>query len=480
MAKIRLEFLSQQEIQKLHDTAMRILGEIGLKFHDDTLPDRFQSQSGLTIDRQSQVILFSEAAVMQAVAQVPPLFHIHGRDRSRKVTYGGSSFVTMSIPGEAHWVEPASRRRRQGTLEDFAAAVTVADALPNIDVVGGMIKPIAFPTAVYDVYTYAELFKRTRKPVRSWISNGRTAHYVIKLLEVLAGGSAELRAHPLAEFGLEPISPLELPRDGLDGAIEFARAGQPIVLGPMPQAMGTAPATLAGAVALGHAESLGALTIIQSIAPGTPMIYYSAPHIMDPQTMNLVFGSPEQGLMAVAVAQLGQHYGLPVGVNVGLTDANLPDAQSGLEKSTTLLMGALAGANAFGGMGIAGCDQGFSLPQLIIDDETIGFVKRIVRGMDVNDDTCAFDTIQRTGIGGNFLLDDHTLAHWREEFWIPRLGNRLNWPKWLEASGKTMAQRAAERQEQILSEHETDWLDEAVQRELDAIVLAAEREILGS
>jgi trimethylamine--corrinoid protein Co-methyltransferase len=246
----------------------------------------------------------------------------------------------------------------------------------------------------------------------------------------------------------------------------------------MPQAMATGPVTLAGSVAQGNAECLGTLTIIQTIAPSTPVIYYNAPHIMDPRTTSLVFGSPEQGLMGVAVTQLGEYYGLPVGVNVGLTDSKVADAQAGLEKGMTILLGALAGADIFGGMGIAGCDQGFSLPQLIIDDEIIGFVKRVLHGMRVDTQSCAYEVVERVGIGGMFLTDVHTLSSWRDEFWIPQLCDRNLWEPWLAAGGKTMLDRATDCQEKILSMHTLEWLDDHTQRELDAIVAAAEREIL--
>jgi trimethylamine--corrinoid protein Co-methyltransferase len=356
----------------------------------------------------------------------------------------------------------------------------VADALSNIDIVGAMVQPAETPVQVRDIHLYAELLKRTQKPVRSWVYNRTSARYILELLEVLTGGSAELRAFPLAEFGLEPISPLQLPYDALEAALEFARAGIPITLGPMPQAMATGPVTLAGDIAQGNAECLGTLAIIQAVAPGTPVIYYNAPHIMDPRTMSLVFGSPEQGLMGVAVAQLGNHYGLPVGVNVGFTDAKVPDAQAGLEKGTTLLLGALAGADIFGGMGIAGCDQGFSLPQLIIDDEIIDFVKRVMRGVRVDGETCAYDVIERVGIGGMFLTDDHTLTLWRDEFWIPQLCDRNLWEPWRADGRKTMLDRAIDRQEKILGTHTLEWLDEDTQQEMDAIVAVAEREVIGA
>ena len=123
--------------------------------------------------------------------------------------------------------------------------------------------------------------------------------------------------------------------------------------------------------------------------------------------------------MAVAATQIAKHYGLPVYINVGMGDSKCIDAQSGLERGMTLLMGALAGADTFGHMGICGADQGASLEQLVIDNEMAAYVKRILRGFEVNEDTLAVEVIKRVGIGQNFLADHHTVDHFRQEIWFP-------------------------------------------------------------
>jgi trimethylamine--corrinoid protein Co-methyltransferase len=479
MAQIRLQFLDKKGIQQIHDTSMRILKNLGLRVESDEIRDLIKGLPGITVDSELRVVRFSEEIVMQSIEKAPKVFSVYGRDKTEKLTYGEEGFVCQAIPGEVHWVDPVAKTRRNARWEDFDQAVLVADALPNIDIVGSMVQPEEEPVEVRDIHLYAELFKRTKKTVRAWVFSRTSAIFVLEMAKMLAGGSDELRATPIIEFGFEPVSPLQLPGGPLETALEFAKAGIPITLGPMPLAMATAPVTLAGAVAQGNAEALGTLVILQSLAPGVPVIYYSAPHIMDPRTASLVFSSPEQALFGVAVTQLGKHYGFPAGINVGLTDSKVPDAQSGMEKGITMIVGALAGADIFGAMGIAGMDQGFSLPQLILDDETIGFVKRIQRGMQVDEGTLAYEVIERVGIGGNFLTDDHTLKRWREEFWITKLCDRQAWDSWMQDGGKTMLQRAVDRQTKILSEHELTWLDEDVQRELDAIVAAADREVLG-
>ena len=480
MAQLQLKLLSSDDVNQIHKTSVRILEKTGMKIPSEDVLGLLEGREGVAVNRDRQVATFTEGAIETALRQAPCRFSVFGRDGTKSAEYGGEGFVAQAIPGEVFWVDPVNRTRRVPTWEDFERCVLVADALPEIDIVGAMVQPTMTPASVRDVHLYSGLLKRTRKPVRCWVHNRISARYVVELFKTVSGGSSELRKHPLADFGLEPVSPLQFSRDSLEGALEFAQAGLPITLGPMPLAMATSPVTLAGSVALGNAETLGALVIIETLAPGTAVVYFNSPHIMDPRTMNLVFSSPEQVLMSVASAELGRHYGLPVGVNVGLTDSKVPDAQAGDEKGITMVLGALTGASSIGGMGIAGCDQGFSLPQLIIDNEIIGFVRRVVQGMGINRETCAAEVVERVGIGGSYMTEDHTLDHWRQEFWIPMLTDRLAWDAWLNRGGRSLLDRAVEEQNRLLANHTLEWLEEPMSRELDSIVAAAEREILGT
>ena len=282
-----------------------------------------------------------------------------------------------------------------------------------------------------------------------------------------------------AEAFIEPISPLQLSKEGLDILVEFARTGLPVGFGPMAMTMATAPATLAGTIAQENAEMLAGITISQLLSPGLPVTYWGIPHIMDPATGNISFGSPEQGLMAVAITQIAKWYGFPVGVNVGLTDSKLPDSQNGLERGMTLLLGILAGADIFGHMGIVGADQGASLAELVMNNEMIGYLKRIMRGFEVNKETIAFEVIRRVGVGGHFLEDEHTLRHFKEELWFPSLFDRNNWEIWKGKGGNSIVERAVKKKEEILNEHKIEPLDRDIANRIDEIIKEAKKDILG-
>jgi trimethylamine--corrinoid protein Co-methyltransferase len=474
----RLSFLSENQVTQIKDTALRILAEIGFQILDDELFPSLADTPGITVCPGTNIIRFSPSLVMDSVARTPKSYRLFGRDGTRHVTYGQGQPFFKSTPGDPMWADAQAKTWRPPTISDTRRAIDLADALPDIDVVGGMAEPADIPEPVRYVRLVAELVKRTRKPVRVWVPNRHSARYIVEILRTVVGGAAELRQAPLTEHSLEPISPLQA-GTGLGALVEFAAAGLPIVIGPLVQAMATGPVTLAGTVSQTLAENLACLVIIQRIQPGHPVALAAACHIMDPRTTHTVYGGPEQGLLMAATTQVIKSFGLPVIANAGYTDAKIPDAQAGLEKGMTVLMGALAGADSFALMGVAGT-LGASLLQLVIDDEMIGYVRRLMRGMEICPETLGFEVIRRVGAGGNFLTDEHTLRHVREEFWMPALLDRQAYALWVARGGKTMLDRAAERLDQIEAAHQPDWMDEDMQREIDRIVAAAEHELLGA
>jgi len=415
---------------------------------------------------------------MESVEKAGKQYILHGRDRDKTARFGHGDFVMMSSPGQYSWIDLDTGQRREATLGDARHAMALGDVLENITIVGSMAQPKEVSESYRDVFMTGELLKATTKPTRCWVKNGASAKYVLELYRTVAGGASALREYPMVDTLLEPISPLQLPGDGLDIVTEFANAGQPVSVGPMAMASGTSPATLAGTLAQENAEILAGVVMTQLLAPGTPMTYGGIPHIMDPRTSICSFGSPEQGLMGAAMAQMAQSYGFPVYINVGLTDAKIPDAQAGMEKAATLLLGAQAGADTFGHCGICGTDHAGSLLWLFMDNELGHYVKRILRGFDVTQETLAEDVIQAVGPGGNFLAETHTVKHFREELWLSGPAwTRQSWDGWQQQGSQSFADRGIEQIKTILAEDEPDPMDPALAREIDRIVDCAKNEL---
>jgi len=476
MGVIRTSILSDADLRGVHEGALQVLRRTGVRVHHDKVLARLR-EVGAEVDLQQQRARLPEDLVMRSVAQAGKSYVLHGRDPGRTARFGFGDLNQMSSPGQQAWVDGETGELRRPTLEDTRAGIRLGDALPNITIVGALAQPAEVPPGFGDVLLASELVKGSTKPTRGWVHNARSARYVLDIYRAVAGGSDALRQSPMTETFLEPVSPLQMPHDGLEAVMEYVRAGQPLSINPMSMVSGTAPGTLAGALVLEHAEILAGVVIVQTLGPGTPVLYGGIPHIMDPRTSLCSFGSPEQGLMAVAMAQLGRSLGFPVYVNAGLTDAKTLDAQAGIEKSSSLILGVLAGADLVGHAGICGADQGASLEWLVLDDELMSFAKRVARGLEVSPETLATEVIESVGPGGNFLAEEHTVRHFRRQLWIPGAAwERQAWSGWSEAGRRSMTDRVRERSRGLLAKHQAPLLEPALATEIDRMVACARQE----
>jgi trimethylamine--corrinoid protein Co-methyltransferase len=477
MPKPHIELLSTSDLEAIHQTSLGILNDVGVTIHHEAVLRRL-SDAGAKIDFTFKRARLEPERVESAIRQAGKQYILYGRDPQQIARFGYGDLNLIASPGQFAWFDVSTGERRSPNLVDVCQAARVGDALSNITIVGAMGVPVDVPTPFRDVVQTAELIKGTTKPTRCWPVTRRSAHYVLEMYAAVAGGKQQLLERPMVEVFLEPISPLQLPETGLDIMLEFLEYGQPVSIGPMSMACGTGPATLAGTLAQENAEILAGITVIQTLRPGTPVLYGGIPHIMDPRTSICAFGSPEQGLMAAAMSQMGKFYGFPTYINVNLTDAKTLDIQAGLEKMGSFILGAISGADLFGHAGLLGTDHGASLLWLVIDDEIMEYVRRILRGFDLNVETLAYLVIADIGPGGNYLTHNHTLAHFRKELWAPRpIWTRETYENWVSKGSRSMGDRALDRLHQILDRYEPFQIDPQLSQELDRIVEAAGHEL---
>ncbi len=469
--------LSETEIALVHQASVRILERVGVQLPHEGALELFRA-SGARIDAVTGRVLIPERLAMESVAQAGKTFSIYGRDLRKRATFGQGTRNYNSTAGQAHWVDDTSRNRRPATSKDVATAARFGDALENVNVVGGMSDPSDLPVSWRSIEVASALLRNTTKPVAFWFHDRASAKYLLELFAAVAGSEQRAAEHPFAYPFLEPISPLKFPHNGVDLLFETCRFPLPVFIGPMAQVGATAPGTLAGTLAQENAEILAGLTLVQLIRPGTPAGYGGIPHAFDMRTTQLIFGGPEQALMALAMTQMGNHYGLPVYINVGLTDSKTVDAQAGLEAGITLALGALSGADIFGHLGICGVDQAASLTMLMMQNELIGYVERLMTGIAVSEETLATDVIASVvPQGGVFLGEPHTAAHFRRELWFPRLLDRQFWQGWLDSGADDMMRRCIARKNEILEKHIVEPLDPVIDREVENILRSARRHL---
>jgi trimethylamine--corrinoid protein Co-methyltransferase len=94
-------------------------------------------------------------------------------------------------------------------------------------------------------------------------------------------------------------------------------------------------------------------------------------------------------------------------------------------------------------------------------------------GIDFSPEAMALDTIKRVGPAGQFLTEDHTVRHFRQEFFFPLLSNRASFPVWEARGSRTIDQNAADEARRILKEHQPEPLPAEVEKELCDFMAAA-------
>ena len=471
--------LSEQQIARLHVASLSILERTGVHVPHPEILGRFDD-CGARVDHAGQRVRIPPDVATRLVGQAGRRFTIYGRDLSRKAEFGAGKRNYNSIAGEASFVDEVGGPRRYATLADVATAARFADALEQINIAGAMADPGEIPVAYRCVAVMAEMLRHTTKPITFWYHDRASARYLNEMMVALRGSTEAAERYPVCYPFLEPISPLRFPFHGVDLLFETARLNLPVPVGPMAQMGLSAPATVAGTLAQENAEILAGICITQLVRPGMPVCYGGIPHAFDMRTTQMIFSGPEQAIFGVAMTQMGKHYGLPVYINVGLTDSKRPDAQAGLEAGVTLAMGAAAGGDIFGHMGISGVDQASSLDILAFQDEVIAYVESVLRPLDFSDDALGLDEVADAGPGGTFIDRDHTAAHFRRELWVPRLLDRDYYQAWRDAGAPSTEERCRRRKEEILRAHVVEPLAPEVERALDEIVAAARRDLAGN
>lgn len=420
-----VEVLSRDELQAIHDASLRILERTGMSMpHEECLD--LCGRRGARVDRQAQVVRLPVALIEDFIetmraAAAPPADPLERRP------------LVGEISTQIHVVDYATKTRRPGTSDDIRKGIALVQRLEHVGRANAVCVASDVDPRVTDIHAYRLITTHSRKPGGTYILSPRSAEAVMDMAEAIGRRESYL---------FESVAPLRFRRETLETGLRFARRGHRLGIAPMIQGGSTAPATIAGMCALINAEVLGSLFAVHSLTGEVPGSYVHGSHATDPTTLLCSFGSPSQALLGIATAQLAGFYGLEAGSNSALSDSLQPDFQCGIEKGLSALCSCLAGTVAIGCQGIAGADQGFSFEQLVLDDEWLDAWRFVVSGFTVDAETIAGELIERVGIGGDFIAEEHTAAHLGRSWWRSRLFERRSWDAWQAAGSSTLLERA--------------------------------------
>jgi trimethylamine--corrinoid protein Co-methyltransferase len=461
--------LSDEQCQKIHVACLEFMERTGVRLYEQEASDLVRSAGAHVSDGNR--VRFPSGLVEKAFTTVPRRVVLCDRHGNRVMPVEG--YRSFYGPGSdcLNIIDHRTGERRKPVLQDVVEGMIVADALPNIDFVMSMVLPIDVPQMVADRYQMEAMLNHTTKPIVYVTTEFSGCADAVEMAEAVAGGPDALRLNPFVACYINVTTGLRHNEEALQKLLYLAGKGLPAIYVPSGLGGATAPMTVAGCQVIWTVGALVGLVISQLKREGAPYVVAGwGANMLDMRALVQPYADPDKAGVAPAMAHF---YDLPMFALGGCSDSKCLDGQAGVEAALTLMVNALSGSHIVHDLGYLESGLCYSLAQLAVCDEILGWLAHMIQGVEVSDETLALDVIDQVGPDGQFFEEEHTLAHFRER-WYPTLFDRNNHDNWLAKGGKTLEQRAAERVEKILAEHKPEPLSQDVAQSLHAIVERAE------
>jgi trimethylamine--corrinoid protein Co-methyltransferase len=417
--------LDKSDVTRIAEAAFKVLEESGIAVHSKSARAAFH-RAKADVDEESCVVKLPRSLVEDAIASNPSSITLFGRDGACDCVLENNR-VHYGTGGTAIYVlDPQTGKHRPSTINDVALNARMVERLENIH----LFTINVFPNEVeeqdeIDVNRFFHALDNTTKHVMGGIYSMAGCKQAIEMAELIAGGPEALRARPFVSFITLIISPFKIDNHYGEITCYLAQKGLPVVVPTEPICGTTSPITLAGNVLTHIAETLAGIALVQCVQKGAPGICGSVGSITNLRTMDHVGGAIERAMINAAVSQLAQHFELPLYSTGGTTDSKAVDTQAAYESAMSSLLVAMSGANYIHDIaGLMESDLTVSYEKLVLDNEILGMCQRVLRGIEVNDDSLALDLLIEKGPGKDFLAEEHTVRHMRQEFFTPQLANR--------------------------------------------------------
>jgi trimethylamine--corrinoid protein Co-methyltransferase len=458
----RISLLDAELVERVIAEGFELLQDPGVMIHNAEALTLL-ADAGANVDVEAKVARFPQPLVEKALDSAPSGFALYDGEGNIAVRYEGDH--VQFDPGSAavNILDGESGQHRKPVTLDYVRYAQLTEMLPAYQAISTAFVCADVPEEIGDLYRLYLSLLYSKKPVVTGAFRVDTWHVMKDLLVADAGSLEALTARPRAIFDVCPSPPLLWSDLTCRNMMDCAFYAIPAQIVSMPLAGSAAPVTLAGAVVQHTAECMSGVTIHQLAKPGAPIVWGGAPAITDMRTGSTPMGAIETAMIDAACAQVGKRLGMPTHGYLAASDSKLIDAQAGFESGMSALLGALAGINMISGAGMLDFLRAQSLEKLVIDADIIAMVKRLLRGIEARDESLGAALIRAVGHHGEFLGQKHTLTWFAQEQYIPsEVVDRGSLTAWLNAGGKTTAERAHERVLSLLAAYRPRALSDDV------------------
>jgi len=471
IAKPHFNLLSKKDIHYIHSNALKILEEIGVKVaHNEG--EKLLLEHGCKKLENGAISLPGDL-VEKCLKSVPSEIHIFNQKGEEAMVLGGRNNYFGTGTDLIKTYDVRTGEYRLTVLQDVANAAIVSDYCKEVD----FVSTFGLPSDIHKNLSYIEnvktLLYNTTKPIFFTAAGKEDLEVIIKMASIVAGGRENLQEKPFLIHYSEPTPPLLHSYGAVQKLFLCADEKIPICYVPGDILGASCPVTLIGGITQGIAEALSGIVLHQlRNKNGSPIISGFGVVTLDMRTAIFSYGAPEFRLTNSAFADMFHYYNIPMWSTVG-TDAFTLDPQAGFEHGLGTLLSALDGANLIHDIGYLGQGLLSNPAAIVMSNEIISSVRRILRGFKLNENKIGLKTIKKVGPSGSFLSEEHTLKHFREEIWLPKLSNRLDYETWIKEGKKSYADLLIAKTLEILETHKPELLPENVQESIERILTEA-------
>ncbi len=440
---------SDDEIANMHDTALKVLENLGIRILLPEARDILRA-GGALVDDDTQMVRIGRDMVTAALATAPRSIRLRAADPAHEQDFAAGSLLFMAGSGCPN-VTDRTRGRRPGSRESFVETLRLQQSFDVIHMHGPSAEPQDVPIHLRHYALMQEQLTNCTKPLFVYARGRGQVEESFEMIRLAHGlDEAGFQNGVWATTVINSNSPRQLDVPMARGIIDFARAGQLTLITPFCLAGAMAPITVAGALVLQHAEALAGITLAQLSRAGAPVAYGGFSSNVDMKSGSPAFGTPEHIRANLGSGQLARFIGLPWRSATGAA-SNAPDAQGATETVNALWAAMLAQATVT--VHAAGWLEGglsFGYEKFILDVEALQTLAELCRPAAADTAALAYDAIAEVAPGGHFFAAQHTMERYQTAFYAPLVADLSNHGLWVEQGAQTADQRATAIWQRVL------------------------------
>ena len=465
----KIKVLDEKHKVQILEEAKLILETQGIFIENQEAVELFE-QKGLNHDGMRYFI--PSDLITKCLDSVPSEITLFDREGDECITLKDD--IVHFDPGSAaiFILDENTREIREGLSKDFIRFSKIVEQLNFIEAQSTALIYQDVPKEAQDWHRLYLALSNCYKPIVTGTFRKESFSIMKEILLACRTSEEDLARKPLAIFDACPSPPLKWSDLTTQSLIDAAKSMIPSEFVSMPLAGASAPITLIGSITQHCAECLAGIVIVQLAKEGAPLIWGGSPAVFDMKYGTTPMGAIETMMINLGDVEMGKFLNLPVHAYMGLSDSKIPDGQAGFEAGMGALLAGLAGVNMVSGPGMLDFEATQSVEKLIIDNEIVGMVKRLLQGIEDYGSPFASEILSDYEEKEELLSHPSTLKYFRKELFLPSsIIDRMTRDSWKTAGSKSARKRAREVAIQLLKKSPLKPIDKNLKDELDKIAL---------